>query len=58
VILRQVAAEFRASAHTRQLELMDLLAVRECTDERFLPQRFRALDRETVERRISELQKR
>ena len=57
VILRQVAAEFRASAHTRQLELMDLLAVRECTDERFLPQRFRALDRETVERKIWEQQK-
>jgi SpoVK/Ycf46/Vps4 family AAA+-type ATPase len=58
VILRQVAAEFRPSAHTLQLELMDLLAVRECTDERFLPPRFRALDLETVERRISELQER
>jgi AAA+ superfamily predicted ATPase len=55
-ILRQTAAEFRPSAHTLQLELMDLLAVRECTDDRFLPTRFRALDRETVERRISELQ--
>jgi hypothetical protein len=55
-ILKQVAAEFRPSAHTLQLELMDLLAVRECTDECFLPPRFRSLDRETVERRISELQ--
>jgi hypothetical protein len=55
-ILKAVAAEFRPSAHAAQLELMDLLAVRECTDERFLPPRFRAMGRDSVEQRISELQ--
>jgi AAA+ superfamily predicted ATPase len=54
-IVRQVALEFRPSAHTAQLELMDLLAVRECTDECFLPLRFRKMDRQGVERRIGEL---
>jgi len=40
-ILRRVVAEFRPSAQTRELELQDLLAARECTDERFLPARFK-----------------
>jgi AAA+ superfamily predicted ATPase len=54
-IVKETAAEFRPSAHTAQLELMDLLAVRECTDDRFLPVRFRKLDRAAVERRIGEI---
>ncbi len=33
--------DFRPSAHVERLELMDLLAVKECTDTRFLPERFR-----------------
>ncbi len=54
-IIKEAAAEFRPSAHTAQLELMDLLAVRECTDDRFLPPRFRKLDRAAVERKIGEI---
>ncbi len=54
-VLKQTAAEFRPSAHTAQLELMDLLAVRECTDERFLPPRFLKMDRAAVEKRIGEI---
>ena len=43
-ILAETVREFRPSAHTARLDLMDLLAVKECTDERFLPARFRTLD--------------
>jgi hypothetical protein len=34
---------------------MDLLAVKECTDARFLPPRFRNLTLEQVNRRLDEL---
>jgi hypothetical protein len=54
-ILAEVVREFRPSAHTTRLELMDLLAVKECTDERFLPPRFRELDPAAVDQRIEEL---
>ncbi len=54
-ILKEVVTGFRPSSHTTQLELMDLLAVKECTDERFLPPRFRRLTPAEVERRIEEL---
>lgn len=54
-ILREVAREFRPSAHTKRLELMDLLAVKECTDARFLPKRFADLSPEEVDRRIAQL---
>lgn len=54
-ILKQVVMEFRPSRHTGRLELMDLLAVKECTDESFLPQRFRSMSPEEIDKRISEL---
>lgn len=54
-ILQQVAKEFRPSAHTKRLELMDLLAVKECTDARFLPPRFAKLSPEEVDARIAQL---
>jgi hypothetical protein len=34
---------------------MDLVAVKECTDIRFLPPRFRDLAPEDIERRLDEL---
>jgi len=55
-IIAQVVDEFRPSAHTAELELMDLLAVRECTDDFFLPARFRDLEASKVEARIQELE--
>ncbi len=55
-VLQGVVADFRPSAHTHRLELMDLLAVKECTDSRFLPDRFRSMEPEAVERRIRELE--
>ena len=54
-ILADVLKEIRPSAHTRKLEYMDLVAVKECTDARFLPPRFRDLSPEAIEARLSEL---
>ena len=48
-------ADFRPSAHAERLELMDLLAVKECTDTRFLPERFRKLSLAQVNARIEQL---
>jgi AAA+ superfamily predicted ATPase len=56
-ILERVLGEIRPSAHTRKLEYMDLVAVKECTDARFLPDRFRDLTPEELERRIDELRR-
>jgi len=56
-ILLEVFREVRPSAHTRKLEFMDLVAVKECTDARFLPLRFRDLPPEEIERRIEELRR-
>jgi hypothetical protein len=57
-ILAEVARGFRPSAHTERLELMDLLAVKECTDVRFLPARFQELGLPQLEARIAELRRR
>jgi AAA+ superfamily predicted ATPase len=54
-VLASVIAEVRPSAHTRKLEYMDLVAVKECTDARFLPPRFLEMTPEAIETRISEL---
>jgi AAA+ superfamily predicted ATPase len=54
-ILDGVMKEVRPSAHTRKLEYMDLVAVKECTDARFLPPRLRDLTPETLEARINAL---
>jgi AAA+ superfamily predicted ATPase len=54
-ILADVLKEVRPSAHTRKLEYMDLVAVKECTDARFLPPRFRDMSPEAIEARLSEL---
>jgi SpoVK/Ycf46/Vps4 family AAA+-type ATPase len=56
-ILSDVFQEVRPSAHTRKLEYMDLVAVKECTDARFLPLRFRELPPESLEERIDELRR-
>jgi hypothetical protein len=56
-ILVDVFAEVRPSAHTRKLEYMDLVAVKECTDRRFLPEAYRGQTPEEIERRIDELRR-
>jgi hypothetical protein len=56
-ILADVLKEVRPSPHTRKLEFMDLVAVKECTDARFLPERFRALTPEELETQIDALRR-
>jgi AAA+ superfamily predicted ATPase len=56
-ILSEVLREVRPSAHTRKLEYMDLVAVKECTDARFLPERYRNLEPEQIEARLDELRR-
>jgi hypothetical protein len=53
--IESAIADFRPSAHVERLELMDLLAVKECTDTRFLPGRFRKLSLAEVNSRIETL---
>jgi len=53
--VEEAIADFRPSAHVERLELMDMLAVKECTDARFLPERFRSLSIADVNARIQRL---
>jgi hypothetical protein len=53
--IEEAIADFRPSAHVERLELMDMLAVKECTDTRFLPERFRKLTLPEVNARIEGL---
>ena len=55
--LADVLKEVRPSPHTRKLEYMDLVAVKECTDARFLPERFRELTPEELETQIDALRR-
>lgn len=54
-VVTEIVAEFRPSAHKLKLELMDLLAVKECTDTRFLPSKYSKLSIEEINRRLSEI---
>ena len=56
-VLGDVLKEVRPNPHTRKLEYMDLVAVKECTDARFLPERFRTLTPEELETRIDALRR-
>jgi len=54
-IIGEVLAEYRPSAHVRRYEYMDLVAVKECTDDRFLPPRYRTMSPEDLEARLQAL---
>jgi hypothetical protein len=56
-ILAESLRDVRPSAYTRKLEYMDLVAVKECTDARFLPVQYRDIAPEDLERRIDELRR-
>ena len=56
-VLAELLREVRPNPHTRKLEYMDLVAVKECTDVRFLPERFRELSPEELETRIDALRR-
>lgn len=57
-VIAGVIEDFRPSAHVERLRLMDLLAVKECTDSRFLPPRFAKLSLAEVNQQIEELKAR
>lgn len=54
-IIAEVLAEFRPSADVLKLEYMDLVAVKECTDHRFLSRDYRDMPLEQVLSRIAAL---
>jgi AAA+ superfamily predicted ATPase len=56
-VLAEVIKEVRPNPHTRKLEYMDLVAVKECTDVRFLPSKYRDLTPEELETRIDALRR-
>src|SRR4029453_18107227 len=56
-VLAELLREVRPNPHTRKLEYMDLVAVKEGTDVRFLPGGFRDLTPEEIEERIDALRR-
>ncbi|MCE9583776.1 MAG: AAA family ATPase [Planctomycetes bacterium] len=54
-MIKDELKDFRPSAHTRQMEYMDLIAVKECTDDRFLPEKYRKLTPEDLEGKLQQL---
>lgn len=54
-LLAGTLAGVRPNPNTRKLEYMDLVAVKECTDGAFLPEGYRAMDLDALERRLGEL---
>ena len=53
--IARVLADVRPSAAGKRLEYMDMVAVKECTDARFLPARFRDMTPEEIEARLAGL---
>jgi AAA+ superfamily predicted ATPase len=56
-VLAEVIKDVRPNPHTRKLEYMDLIAVKECTDVRFLPPKYRDITPEELEIRIDALRR-
>ena len=54
-LLDAALKDVRPNPNTRKLEYMDLVAVKECTDNQFLPESYRSMAMESIERRLSEL---
>lgn len=56
-IVAGLLVEFRPSSYTGALEYMDLVAVKECTDSRFLPEKYVKLTPEDLDRRLELLRR-
>ncbi len=54
-VVGKVIKSFRPSPHSERLEYMDLIAVKECTDSGFLPEKYRKISPEELEARLSVL---
>lgn len=53
--VKQAMESYRPMAHSARLEYMDLAAVVECTDRRFLPEKFAELDITKAQQRMDAL---
>lgn len=56
--VKEAFSSYRPMAHAERLEYMDLIAVLECTDSKFLPEKFSSMDLASVKHRIDELKHR
>ncbi len=56
-ILADVLKEMKPNAYEKKLEYMDLIAVKECTDSEFLPERFARMSSDKIDERIDELKR-
>ena len=56
--LKDAVVSYRPMAHAERLEYMDLVAVQECTDRRFLPDRFVDLEAGKIKQRLDVLKAR
>jgi hypothetical protein len=54
-LLTGALKDVRSNPNTKKLEYMDLVAVKECTDNQFLPERYRGLAIEAIDKRLMEL---
>jgi len=54
-LLENVLRDSRPNPNTRKLEYMDLAAVKECTDVRFLPESYKLISIDAIDRRMAEL---
>ena len=50
--IKNAMESYRPMAHSARLEYMDLAAVVECTDKRFLPEKFAKIDVEQAQKRM------
>ncbi|MBF0408590.1 MAG: AAA family ATPase [Candidatus Riflebacteria bacterium] len=53
--IAEAVKEYKPMSHAERLEFMDLIAVLECTDAKFLPEKFSRLDSAAIKKRVEEL---
>jgi hypothetical protein len=56
-VILELLEQFRPMAHVDHLEYMDLVAVKECTDESFLPEKYRKMDLGELNTRLQHLER-
>lgn len=54
-LLEHSMKDVRPNPNTKKLEYMDLAAVKECTDTHFLPDMYKQMSIDTIDRRMAEL---
>jgi hypothetical protein len=56
-ILVDLLGQMKPNAYGKKLEYMDLIAVQECTDSVFLPERFARLNPDQIDQKIDEIKR-